>query len=79
MRNYCFEGLASNSVTAVCGIGHEHCKSASVLWEYAINKLVEVKSPTKLIIYGGSQNRLPDFGVPVIFMEDYITKNFRRK
>ncbi len=74
---YAFEGLADNSVTAVCGIGHEFCESARRLWIYAMRKLVEVKSPAKLIVYGGEEE-LPDFGVPVIYIEDYITKRFRR-
>ena len=76
---YAFEGLAENSVTAVCGIGHDFCESARRLWFYAIKKLIEEKSPTILVVYGGKTDSFPDFGVPVIFIEDFITKRFRNR
>ncbi len=74
---YAFEGLAENSITAVCGIGHDFCKSAQTLWSYAVFKLIESKKPSKLIIYGGKRDALPDFGLPVQYIEDFITKHFR--
>ena len=74
---YCFEGLAEHSVTAVCGIGHDYCLKAKLLWQYAVQRLIEEKSPTKLIVYGGEKKKLPDLGIPVFYFEDYITKNFR--
>jgi len=76
---YAFEGLAEHSVTAICGIGHDFCGAARRLWIYSVKTLIEMKSPTKLIVYGGKTNSLPDFGTPVIFVEDYITKQFRSK
>ena len=77
--SYCFEGLAEHSVTAVCGIGHNHCRQAKDLWQYAIQRLVDEKSPTKLIIYGGKQEDMPHIEIPVIYLEDYITKHFRNE
>lgn len=74
---YAFEGLAKHSTTAVCGIGHDFCKSAQTLWNYSVNKLIHDLEPTSLIIYGGNKNNIQDFGIPTIFIEDYITKNFR--
>lgn len=76
---YSFEGLAEHSLTAVCGIGHEFSRQANRLWKYAVEKLIETKSPTTLIVYGGKQERLPDFGIPTVFFQDSITKYFRRK
>ncbi len=75
--SYCFEGLAEHSVTAVCGIGHDHCTQAKHLWQYAVRRLIKEKSPTKLIVYGGKQDEMSDIGIPVIYYEDYITKHFR--
>lgn len=75
---YSFEGLAEHSVTAVCGIGHDFCKSAKHLWRYAVEKLIEMKSPTQLIIYGGKRDILLDIGVPIVYIEDFITKRFRK-
>ena len=74
---YCFEGLAEHSITAICGIGHDYCLQANHLWHYAVQRLIEEKSPTKLIVYGGKQDELPNLGIPVYFFEDYITKHFR--
>lgn len=76
---YAFEGLAENGVTAVCGIGHDFCESARRLWFYAIKKLIEEKSPTILVVYGGKTDSFPDLDVPVIFIEDFITKRFRNR
>ncbi len=75
---YCFEGLAEHSVTAVCGIGHDHCPQARHLWQYALKELVAEKSPTKLIVYGGKQDSIPELGIPVVYIEDFITKRFRK-
>ena len=74
---YAFEGLAENSVTAVCGIGHDFCRSAQELWKHAVFKLIELKKPSRLIIYGGKREAIPDFGLPVQYLEDYITRHFR--
>ena len=76
--SYCFEGLAEHSVTAVCGIGHDHCQQAKHLWQYALYELVARKAPTKLIIYGGKSEDIPDLGIPVLHFDDYITKKFRK-
>lgn len=74
---YCFEGLAEHSVTAICGIGHDYCSQAKHLWHYAVQRLIEEKSPTKLIVYGGKQDSLSNLDIPVFYYEDHITKHFR--
>ena len=74
---YCFEGLAKQSDTAICGVGHNFSKSAKRLWIYAVQELVTQKSPTRLIIYGNPKEVMPDFGVPVVFIKDHITQHFR--
>lgn len=76
---YAFEGLAPNSITAVCGIGHNYNRAAKRLWIYGLEKLIEQKKPTKLIVYGGSQKDVEYLDIPVIFIEDYINTNFRNK
>lgn len=75
--SYCFEGLAENSITAVGGIGHDHCASARRLWEYAINKLIDEKNPTMLIVYGGNRGHMPDFGINTLYVNDFINTHFR--
>lgn len=72
---YCFEGLPTESVIAVCGIGHSHCTAAKTLWEYAINTLVTLKHPTHLIIFGG--NDIPKIDLPVTHIKDYINTKLR--
>ncbi len=76
---YAFEGLAEHSITAVSGRGHDICEASKRLWHYAISKLIEQKSPTKIIVYGGKEDGLSNLGVPVIFIEDFIAKHFRKK
>ena len=48
------------------------------LWQYALQKLVETKSPTKIIVYEGKCDSIPKLDIPVIYYTDYITKNFRK-
>ena len=75
---YCFEGLAEKSDTAVCGVGHNRNRQMKRLWDYALEKLTEEKSPTKLFIYGDPEEKLPDLGIPVVFIQDFITKRLRK-
>lgn len=75
--SYCFEGLPSNSVIAVCGIGHEHCSAAKKLWLYAVNKLIDNLSPTTLIVFGGNEEDTRDLPANIVYYPDYIHKKFR--
>lgn len=75
--SYCFEGLPSNSVIAVCGIGHEHCSAAKKLWLYAVNKLIDNLSPTTLIVFGGDEEDTRDLPANIVYYPDYIHKKFR--
>jgi len=75
--SYCFEGLPQKSVIAVCGTGHNHCKGAKILWDYAIKNLIERLEPTTLIGYGGNEE--DTFGLPVNvrYIPDFIHRKFR--
>lgn len=74
---FCFEGLPNKSVIAVCGIGHSFCRSAKTLWNYAVDKLIEEKQPSTLIVYGGDRREAESHGINVKYFEDVIRTNFR--
>lgn len=73
---YCFEGLPSNSVIAVCGTGHNINNATRTLWYYGMHRLEEELHPTTIIVYG-KEEKIPALHTPVLFIEDYITKHFR--
>lgn len=75
--SYCFEGLPMQSVIAVCGTGHDHCKGAKTLWNYAVKTLIDRLNPTTLIVYGGNQDEMDELPVNVRFIPDFIHRNFR--
>ncbi len=74
---YCFDGLPEHSVIAVCGIGHDHCKSAVRLFYEALHTLEDKKSPTNIIVYGGKRPDATQFDSEIVYFEDYVTKHFR--
>ncbi len=74
---YCFDGLPQHSVIAVCGIGHEHHRSANKLWHMAMHEMERQISPTKLIVYGGKKPDATQFDAEIIYFEDFITTHFR--
>ena len=74
---YCFEGLPEKSIIAVCGIGHSFCQSADILWHHAVKQLIAQKQPTRLIVYGGKYPDNLSSLLPVTYIPDHITKNFR--
>lgn len=76
---YCFEGLPENSVIAVCGIGHDGNPQAHRLWCAAIRELVRQKKPTSIIVYGGNKCSVQGVNINLIFIPDYIHKNFRNE
>lgn len=74
---YCFEGLPENSVIAVCGIGHDQDKAHASLWRIAVNRLIEEKTPTALIVYGGKQEDYRQLSVEVRYIPDFINERLR--
>lgn len=74
--DYAFEGLPTGSVLAVCGTGHERCRAARMLWEYALRRIEEELSPILIIIYG-REAEVPGLHTPLMFIPDHITKRFR--
>lgn len=67
---FCFEGLPNKSAIAVCGIGHSFCRSAKTLWNYAVDKLIEEKQPSTLIVYGGARHEADAHGANVRYFDD---------
>ena len=74
---YCFEGLPTNSVIGVCGVGVHWSKAACILWQYAMRTLEERLTPSLVIVYGIETN-IPGFKTPIIYIEDQISKFHRR-
>ncbi len=74
---YCFEGLPENSVIAVCGIGHDQDNAHKALWNVAVNRLIEEKKPTTLVVYGGKQEDYRKLPVKVKYIPDFINQHFR--
>ncbi len=72
---FCFEGLPTQSVIA--GIGHSFCSPAKRLWNYAVDKLIEEKQPSTLIVYGGDRREAEAHGPNVKYFEDIIKTYFR--
>ncbi len=75
---YCFEGLPTKSVIAVCGIGVNSCRRSKELWEYAIRELDSRLSPTCIIVYGHKRD-IPGFSTDLQFIEPYITHKLNKK
>ena len=75
--DYCFEGLPSSSVIGVCGTGVKWCQASYQLWQYGMRALEEKISPTAIIVYG-SELEVPGLQTPLTFIQDNISKNYRR-
>lgn len=74
---YCFEGLPTNSVIGVCGVGVRWSRSAYLLWQYAMRTLEERLLPSLVIVYGVGLE-IQGFHTPVLNIGDQISK-FHRK
>lgn len=74
---YCFEGLPSQSVIALCGIGINSCRNAQDLWEYGVRELDTRLSPKSLIICG-EERRIPGLNTPVLFIPPYVISKFKQ-
>lgn len=75
---YCFEGLPDYSVIAVCGIGHDCDPLRHRLWTDALLELERQKRPTTIIVYGGKACTVAGLDAELLFLEDFITKRFRK-
>lgn len=63
---------------AVCGIGHSQSRAATSLWHIAIARLIEVKKPTALIIYGGKEEEVCQIPIRVRYIPDFINSKLRK-
>lgn len=75
--SYCFESLPQHSVIAVCGVGVSWCSHANLLWQYGIRELEKRLQPTTIIVYGSDLD-VPELQTPIVFIQDNISKNFRK-
>jgi len=73
---WCLEGLPSHSVIAVCGVGVSWSRAAKELWFYGIRQVEELLQPTTILVYG-KETDIPGVSVPLVFIEDHITKYLR--
>lgn len=73
---YSFEGLPSESVVAVSGMGNRRNHNSFCRWCNGLRRLEKEKSPIKIIVYGG-EVEVSDFHTQLEFIPDYISKHFR--
>ena len=74
---YCFEGLPSNSIIAVSGMGNMASEDAYNRWCYGLRRLEESKHPISILVYGQELD-IPDLHTPVKFIPDFITTKLRK-
>lgn len=75
--SYCFDGLPMNSVIAVSGTSHGN-KQSHILWCCAIRELVRLKQPTTIIVYGGKVCEVEGVDTPLLFIDGFINRRFRK-
>lgn len=73
---YCFDGLPSNSIIAVSGMGNRKDTTSFNLWCYGLKRLEEAKSPTLIMVYG-QEIEIPGINVPVQFIPDFISTRLK--
>ena len=74
--SYCFMGLPEQSVIAVSAMGARKNNKAFDLWCYGIDRLINEKRPTQVLIYG-EEFDIPGLKTPVHFLPTFISKHFR--
>lgn len=76
--SYCFTGLPEESVIAVSAMGARKDRQAFDLWCYGIERLINEKNPTLILIYG-EKFEIPGLNVPVQFLPTFVSKHFRNE
>lgn len=74
--SYCFEGLPTNSVIAVSGMGNRRSDDAFNRWCYGLRRLEEAVSPTLIIIYG-EEVEVQGIHTPLMFIPCFIQQRLR--
>ncbi len=74
---YCLDGFPEDSVVALSGVGHERSVSSEKLWNFCVNRMIEEKYPSMLIIYGGTEEKYKSLGVPYKYIPDHIHLKLR--
>lgn len=73
---YCFDGLPSDSILAVSGMGSHRNYDAFQRWCYGMSCLERTKAPKMILVYGREVS-IPNFNTPLKFIPDYITTHLR--
>ncbi len=73
---YCFEGLPSNSVIAVSGMGCRKSSDSFRRWCYALHRLEEEKNPLLILVYG-EEVEVQGLRTPLKFLPCFVQK-FRK-
>jgi len=76
--SYCFEGLPSNSIIAVSGMGRNKNTDSFNLWCHGLRFLESEKTPILILVYG-SEVLVPGLKTPLKFIPDYISTHFRNE
>lgn len=75
---YCFDGLPSESVIAVCGIGIDWSPFALQLWEQGMRVLEDRLSPKTILVYG-KEREIPGLHTPLSFIPNFVKNKFKCK
>lgn len=75
--SYCFEGLPTNSVIAVSGMGNGKNAEAFRHWCYGLRRLEEAVSPTLIIVYG-KQVEVQGLQTRIKFIPCFIENRLRQ-
>lgn len=74
---YCFEGLPTDSVIAVSGMGNRKDTQSYNLWCYGLRRLEEEKHPSLILVYG-EEIEVDGLQTPIQFIPDYISSKLRK-
>lgn len=74
---FCFEGLPTDSIIAVSGMGNRENAASFNLWCYGLRRLEEAVHPVLILVYGEEVD-VPDLHTPLKFLPDFISTKLRK-
>lgn len=74
--DYCFEGLPSESVIAVSGMGCRRDSNTFAFWCEGLRRLEDAKHPILVLVYGPEVD-VPGLNTPLKFIPDFISTRLR--
>lgn len=75
---YCFDGLPSESVIAVSGMGNRKTTLSFNRWCNGLRRLEASKHPTLILVYG-DEVEVPGLHTPIQFKQSFISERLRNE